>query len=285
MLKVALTHDVDRIHKSFQYFTHSLKNLYRGNLNLFFYHLKSIFEENTYWCFPEIIKIEEEFNAKSTYFFLDESIKFDLFNIKNWKLSIGNYKIDDVKVIEIIKWLDNNGWEIGLHGSYNSYKDLSLLKNEKQNLESILGHEITGIRQHYLNLNSNTWELQSKAGFKYDSSFGFGRSIGYKDSKYNFFFPLEFDQKFMVIPQVIMDKPFMKIKNRWDEFNSILDLTERKNLLLVINWHNNHFVDKEFTEFRKAYMEILKRCRQRNAKFYTLKEYYKENLVTNSKFV
>ena len=80
MLKIALTHDVDRVVKTYQYITHPLKKLLNGNLNEFSYQLKSILIKNPYWCFPEIIKIENEYNVKSTFFFLHESIPFDLFN-------------------------------------------------------------------------------------------------------------------------------------------------------------------------------------------------------------
>ena len=42
-----------------------------------------------------ILKIENEYNVKSTFFFLNESIKFDLLNLSNWSKSLGRYKFTD----------------------------------------------------------------------------------------------------------------------------------------------------------------------------------------------
>ena len=57
-----------------------------------------------------IIKIENDYNVKSSIFFLDESIKLDLFNIENWKLSMGRYNLFDSEIIKMIQYLDNNGF-------------------------------------------------------------------------------------------------------------------------------------------------------------------------------
>ena len=66
MLRVAITHDVDRVYKTYQYLTYSLKNVKKINFKELVYHLSSIFRNNPYWCFPEIIRIENEYNIKST---------------------------------------------------------------------------------------------------------------------------------------------------------------------------------------------------------------------------
>ena len=58
MLRVALTHDVDRVNKSYQYITYTLRNLLNFKFNDLKYHILSIFKEEPYWNFPEIIRIE-----------------------------------------------------------------------------------------------------------------------------------------------------------------------------------------------------------------------------------
>ena len=69
MLKIALTHDVDRIRKTYQFLTYTLKNIAKLNLSGFYYHASSIFKTNPYWCFPKIIEIENDYKIKSTFFF------------------------------------------------------------------------------------------------------------------------------------------------------------------------------------------------------------------------
>jgi len=272
MIKIALTHDVDRVTKHYQYFTHSLKSLSKLQFNRFFYHFYSVFIREPYWNFSEIIEIENIYNVKSTFFFLHETIGFDFFDKNNWKLSLGRYRLTKPQITEIIEWLDKNGWEIGLHGSFISFKNKNLLLKEKELLEKIVGHEVIGIRQHYLNLDENTWKIQKEIGFKYDSSFGYTKDIGYKDNQYNHFFPL--NDEFVVFPLVIMDNCFMKKQKKWDEFFKIIDIAEKKDSLLVINWHQRVFNNNEFPEYKEAYIRIIEECKMVNAKFVTLKDYY-----------
>lgn len=280
MLKVAITHDVDRIKKSYQYFTHFAKSVKNKNYRYALYHLQTIFCKEPYWTFPQIIKIESELNIKSTFFFLNESIKYNLFKKDTWKLALGRYNIYNKKLGTAIRWLDDNGWEIAVHGSFNSYKDYELLKKEKSILENIVGHEIIGVRQHYLNLFDKTWEFQDKAGFKYDSSYGYNENIGFKKGKYNVFFPL--NNQFMVIPMVIMDNPFVhNCNNNWKVFLNLLNVSEQNDVLLVLNWHSNNFNEKEFAGYVSSFKAIINECLKRNAKFYRLCDYYNERLMIN----
>lgn len=278
MLKVALTHDVDRTSKHYQYVSHLLRSIASLNIGKTLYHLKSMFVENPYWNFPVILAIEKSFNVRSTFFFLNESIRFNPLEISNWKLSLGRYDIHSNEIVRVIKTLDEHGWEIGMHGSYHSYRDKTLLEREKKTLEHIVGHEIIGIRQHYLNLNEKTWEYQRELGFKYDASFGNTREIGFKDNRFNVFFP--FDDNFMVAPLVVMDINFMKTSNKWKEFNRIVDIAEGKNGLLVINWHQRVFNENEFVHYSKCYIRIIKECLLLGAKFYTLSDYYGELIAS-----
>lgn len=272
MLRVALTHDVDRTHKTYQYLTHLVKAALNKDLNNAHYHISSLFRKSTYWNFDEIVKIENEYNVKSTFFFLNESIKFNPFSISKWKLSVGRYNIESPKIVQSIKWLDENGWEIGVHGSYNSYKNKELLLREKKTLENIVGHEIGGVRQHYLNLDDKTWVIQKKCGFKYDSSFGYTDSIGFKDNKITPFRPCQ--DNFIVFPLTIMDSCFINTANRWEKLGEIIETVQETNALLVINWHLRVFNGKEFPGYMESYIKIIEKCRERHARFYTLEGFW-----------
>jgi peptidoglycan/xylan/chitin deacetylase (PgdA/CDA1 family) len=275
-LTVCLTHDVDRVKKTYQYFSKPFQSLLKMNFNLFFKQLLSIFKKNPYWCFDKIITIEKKYNIKSTFYFLDESISFNLFNYDTWKLSLGRYKLDDKNIIKIIKKLDTEGFEIGLHGSYNSFKDINLLKNEKKKLENILNKKIIGIRQHYLNLDKDTWKLQAQAGFKYDSSFGHLRKIGFKENKFHPFRP--FKDYFTVFPLVIMDANLFQndqsITSILKECNKIIDIAIEKNAILVINWHQRVFNEQEFPKFKEIYEKLILKLKSKNANFQKLEKVY-----------
>lgn len=279
MIKIALTHDIDRIKRTYQSFTKPAKAILKGKLDEFTSAISASFEKGNYWNFDDIINIESRFNVKSTFFFLNETIKFNILKPKSFILAKGRYNIRDSNIVEMIKWLDANGWEIGVHGSFNSHADFNLLKQEKEVLEDILGHKVIGIRQHHLNLSSNTWINQNKIGLKYDSSYGFNRAIGFKENKYLPFHPLK--NKFMVFPQVIMDSCFMSDPNRWSELDKLFDICEEKNAILVINFHNDKFNTKDYKGYREAYIKIIEKGLKRKAQFKTLEEYYFENNIEN----
>ena len=271
-LKVALTHDVDRTSKSYQCITHGLRALKKGDAATALYHLKSWRQRHeVYWNFDDILEIENHYGVKSTFFFLIESLHFQLLQPKTWKLALGRYDVHEPRIRETIKYLDQNGWEVGLHGSYASYNNLSLLKQEKQILEGILGHTVTGIRQHYLNLNDQTWKLQQKAGFHYDASWGYTRAIGYKDDKVKPFHP--FNDSFKVFPLPVMDSCYMNTPNRLDVLHRIIETTMEKDGVLVVNWHSNNYHEKEFPWWKEAYIEIIETCRDYRAEFKPLREY------------
>lgn len=280
MFKAALSHDVDRIKKSYQYVTSSLKKVLKLNLPGLGYEIKSFFGPEPYWNFDKIISIEEKHNVKSTFFILDESIPLEIFNKKNWQLSLGRYSIENQKVIEAIQYLDKNGWEIGLHGSYNSYNKQELLHKEKLRIENIIGHELIGTRQHYLNLDDSTWEIQKNIGLKYDASFGFNDAIGYKDNRFKAFHPL--NNEFTVFPLANMDICFMATNDNWNAFKDLVKLTKDKNGILVLNWHQRVFNENEFPKYSYFYEKMIVYMQEQGADIQTLGTFYQQQFKNSN---
>ncbi len=267
---VCLTHDVDRIRKTYQYITQVKKANYLQVRQLFKFR-------NPYWGFPAIMRIEDKFGVRSTFFFMQESKKISLLRPKQWVLSAGKYKFDDKKVCKIIQLLHRNGWEIGLHGSYDSYKNENSLREEKKELEDVLGAEVIGIRQHYLNLEiPKTWRIQQRVGFLYDASFGFRDRVGFRDERYLPFHP--FDDSFLEIPLIIMDSAlFLNYDSEdviWKECLSLIEKVEKQKGLLTVLWHQRVFNEREFPGWSVVYEKIIKECKRRNAYFGTCKDIF-----------
>jgi len=277
---ICLSHDVDRIKKTFQYGTHGIKSLLKGDTSGAIYQAKSIFLKEPYWQFDTIIEIENKYNVKSSFYILNESFPFNPFKIKTWPLSVGYYDIHNKQLVKILKYLDNGGWEIGVHGSYLSYDNITLLKKEKRELEAIIGHNVLGIRQHFLNRSEETWSLQKEAGFLYDSSFGNEEKAGFRDGRYQPFIPSGMTN-FMVVPLTIMDCRIMDLQNPWKEALSIIEEAEQNHACLVINWHQRVFNEKEFPGYSELYVQIIKECQRRNANFYTIGEYVKDKMSSH----
>lgn len=267
MFSVALSHDIDRTRKSFQYISHSLKSLARFQFGRLLYHVRSLFLEEPYWNFKTVIDIENRYGVKSTFFFLNESIPWHPLQISNWKLSLGNYDIRDERIQEMIRYLDSNGWEIGVHGSYRSFRDVNLLTEEKRVLERVVGHSVAGIRQHYLNLDDKTWRLQSKAGFLYDASYGYTRDIGFKGGKRGVFSPPG-APGFFVVPLPLMD--ICAVLQPWKKIVSVIDEVESSDGVLVLNWHQERMNENEFPGFTHLYIRIIEECLHRGGTFRTI---------------
>ena len=265
---VCLTHDVDRIKKTYQYITKS-KN---GNIR----QIRQLFTSgNPYWGFPIIMDLEDKFHVRSTFFFLQESKKINLLRPKEWALSGGKYRFDNKKVYEIIQILNRNGWEIGLHGSYESCKREDLLREEKKELQQVLGTEVIGIRQHYLQLEvPQTWKIQHEVGFLYDASFGFRDRIGFRDERYLPFYPL--DNSLLEIPLALMDGALFSNHGSeaavWGECLNLIKTAEKQGGLLTVLWHQRVFNENEFPGWGNVYTKILKECRERGAYFGTCKD-------------
>lgn len=280
MIKVALTHDVDRVEKTYQYLTRAWRSGMKLRYGDLLREIKGMPRwKSVYWNFEDIMATEASFGVRSTFFFLNESIRFQLTKPSNWKLSLGRYKVYDEKVSQIINKLDSNDWEIGMHGSYSSYNRPDLLAREKSYLEGIVGHEVWGIRQHYLNWNDDTWGIQSKAGFKYDTTLGHTDRIGYFQDisspfTHNGWGLVEF-------PMAVMDICFMKTDNRVNMLREIIKQTELSQGILVLNWHTDNWNEQEFPGYKSAYVEIIKLLVGLGATFKTLGEYYQEYQIVD----
>ncbi len=273
-LTVCLTHDVDRIRKTYQYLTKDIRTFRWGNLRTLLNGAKP------YWSFERIMEIEGTNGVRSTFFFLHETIPFKPLKPSNWKLCLGRYSFLEPEVKGIIRELDRGGWEIGLHGSYNSYRDLDLLKTEKALLEDVLGREISGIRQHYLNLAiPETWQLQSKAGFRYDASFGLKNDIGYRQEQYR---PFRDDASgITVIPLALMEcylfaRARDDLEQAWKLAEALMDEAEQKQAVFAILWHQRMFNEAEFPGYAEIYCRIIEEAKKRQARFVTCRELYEE---------
>lgn len=272
MIYVCLTHDVDRVRKTYQYFTHTAKYLLHGQVKRAIKSLAKLFaKESPYWGFDEVIRIENQYGVKSTFFFLDESTKIRPWSPKSFKLAAGRYKVTEKKVANIMRYLDQNGWEVGVHGSYYSYNNINLLKKEKQLIESVIGHSVSGIRQHYLNWNEQTWHYQSQAGFQYDSTWGFTRDIGFKEGHIKPFKPLQ-DKTLVEIPMTIMDSCFEADIERWDKLELFIKEIDKQDACLVINFHTNNFDEIDFPNYKSNYIRLIETLQQRAARFITMRE-------------
>ena len=259
---VCLTHDIDRVYQSITVKGISaMKNFTRGRFNDSLNAIRDIRSKKIpYVNFEEIMKLEERYNACSSFYFL----ALDPFD-RDY-----SYRIEDLE--HELGTIQDRGWEVGLHVGHQGSHDLNKLMTEKKNLEKVTSGSIIGCRNHYLKFTvPSTWELLSKAGFEYDSSFGYADCAGFRNGMCYPFKPYNLRNEKIVeiieIPQVIMDGTlfdnYMRLdtNSAWEITRKLINNVEQCHGVITVIWHNHSFSDEK----RKFYEKILKYCAEKNA--------------------
>ena len=137
--------------------------------------------------------IEKEFGVTASYFFTipprTHLSKYDcLYNVNDKCRFLGKSR----KVKEVMSFLHQEGFDIGLHGSYFSAVEEGLLEEQKAELERTIHAKAYTTRQHWLHMHLPlTLNLQEKAGFQADTTLGFNRNIGFRAGTGLPFFPYD----------------------------------------------------------------------------------------------
>ena len=85
------------------------------------------------------------------------------------------------RVADVMRTLADEGFDIGLHGSYAAALRPGALAAERETLARATGREPTTTRQHLLHWHvRKTPRLQLQAGLEVDSSLGFNRDVGFR---------------------------------------------------------------------------------------------------------
>jgi glutaredoxin-related protein len=271
---VCLTHDVDEIKKTYQWISRPFRFLVKRDIHGFIGQARSFFQKikgkEPYYTYDDIISIEHEFGAKSTYFILKESGNASLFSKKTWYLYGRNRSLQTPEIHALIQRLSANGDEVAIHGSYFSYKDPVLLKDETRELEKIIPEKVIGTRQHNLNLDiPATWNHQVSAGLMYDTTLGFKDTIGFRWGTAFPFFPNTGEKSIplLEIPLIIMDICLESRKNKAFDCLRIADEVERYQGVLTLLWHPPIFNTLEYRDERDIYINILQYCSGKDAWF------------------
>jgi len=182
----------------------------------------------------------------------------------------------------MIREIDRRGWEVGLHPSWYTFDNIDEMKRQKATLESVLGHDIVSVRQHYLHYDIRvTPRVQAEAGFLYDSTLGFNDNIGFRfGTSYPwklYDLKSEVDLRITEIPLIIQDGGLLNTDKgmRLDEetaFNYVVQVAgavERVGGVLTLLWHPNAIVKDSWWNL---YLKTLDHLKSKNAWFGSVRE-------------
>jgi peptidoglycan/xylan/chitin deacetylase (PgdA/CDA1 family) len=259
---VCLTHDIDALRYPRMSIVpdmgrYLLHGQWKDALLRPFYNAKKNW--NPWWKFKEIMDLEEEYGAKSTFFVmgLEEGDQDFNYHAEDLSQELGN--------------IADRGWEVGLHGGHEAYNNLKALTREKTTLEKALGKEVVSYRNHFLRFRvPDTWEILREAGFKYDATLGYADCAGFRNGMCHPFKPYDLRTgrkiDILEIPLAIMDCTldlYMRLDARkeWEIIRHLIDATERCNGVITILWHNTYMEGERL----KLYERILQYCKEKRA--------------------
>lgn len=278
---ICLSHDIDTVSKGWMealYYEirHFSKKSQLGHLFADF--IKNLFAKGNdlYWNFDQIMDLEHQYGAFSTFFFLT----------KTGDKRDASYNYFSRKMRTVLNKMNKNGYETGLHGSYDSLSREKLLAQEKKDLETASQNKIIGVRQHFLRFNvKNGWRLQEEAGLEYDTSLGFPDAPGFRAGLARPFLPFNLAEmrpyKIVEIPIIIMDGSFDKylqlpLDQVWEYIKVVLEQVKRHNGAASIIWHNTYFTGYKFKGYKEIYEHILQWVQNNNGELVTCKSEFEK---------
>jgi hypothetical protein len=155
-------------------------------------------------------------------------------------------------------------YEVGIHPSWQSGDEPTLLKQEIEKLEKIIGKKITKSRQHYIRMDlPDTYTRLIDAGIAEDYSMGYGSINGFRASyclPYLWYdLRKEETTNLTIYPFCYMDansyyEQHFNCEEALKEMTHYYNITRQVNGWFITIWHN-HFLgtDKMFRGWREVY--------------------------------
>ena len=149
-----------------------------------------------------------------------------------------------------IEDLQEFGFEIGFHPSYDTFQDLSRLADEKACMDTVLGIGKTryGGRQHFLRFQvPDTWRMWEALGLSYDSTMTYAGYEGFRCGTCHPFRPFDIEQNrefdLWELPLIVMDQTLRLYRGLTPEQGEkrIIELAQRCKHVegtFTLLWHN-----------------------------------------------
>jgi peptidoglycan/xylan/chitin deacetylase (PgdA/CDA1 family) len=132
-------------------------------------------------AFERCVAVEQEFGVTASYFFTVVPRRASRYDCTYDFADACVFRGKRCRIADVIRQVAEDGFDVGLHGSYHSALVPGLLAEQKAALEQAAGSEVTTTRQHFLHWEIRTTpRLQSDAGLRADTTLGFNRGVGFR---------------------------------------------------------------------------------------------------------
>ena len=280
---VCITHDVDAISSNQNHKTAIrwalrkknnisksvfLKTYLKAKYNSFKPLQKDVFWNNEKW-----LNFEKENNVRSTIFFMVRPKGKNLTKYDHDYLLSDSFIYENkfITVADYCKRLSNEGFEIGIHGTFNTYNNAKLLTVQKETLEHAIGKKVVSTRQHYLHYDINeTPTTHKESNLKIDTTLGYNKDVGFRAGTC-FPYPIINTKGKLTgtleVPQILMDGAILgesslnlDVEEGVKKAIGLIDKVEALGGCFTLNFHPEHFhIEKYFSLFKKIVLELKKR--------------------------
>jgi hypothetical protein len=269
---VVLSHDVDDVTVAPRHLVFAVRNAVRHREVSSTLHLARGFlnpKKSPYRTFQKIMELERKYDAMSSFYFL--ASPDDVFGKK--------YTLQDVE--GDMKRVLDAGCEVGFHTGFSSYDDLAEIKVQKKDMEAVLGSPVIGARNHVMRFKTpQTWEVLAKAGFRYDSTYGYPDRIGFRNGISSAFIPFDLRSQqeipILEVPVMVQDWTMMywmelTPQESLRQVTTLMDTVAQYHGVLTVLWHSwTYSYPASFGGFftpdwTGLYEKILQQAKLRNA--------------------
>lgn len=164
----------------------------------------------------------------------------------------------------------NDFCEVGIHPSYRSNENVSIMEEELHRLENVLNIDITKSRQHFLKLKfPETYRNLIDLEITDDYTMGFAAEPGFRAGICTpfRFYDLEYETEtpLIVHPFAFMDGTYiyykqMKPEDAWNDIMKYIEIYRKYGGEFIPIWHNRIFSEKEpeWKGWNKVFEEMVK---------------------------
>ena len=156
------------------------------------------------------------------------------------------------------------GFEIGMHYNYDTHLDKKSFLQQKDQIENIIGCDISSGRAHYLQMDFNkSYKFWKEMGIEYDESFGYSDKVGYRAGIAGPFLPYDIHSEnslnIISIPLIAMDSCIVNNfgKSSLIEIEKHIAHLNEVGGTFTLLFHPGRHENEEYKETKGMYQLIL----------------------------
>jgi hypothetical protein len=163
--------------------------------------------------------------------------------------------------------LIDQGCEVGLHG-IDAWRDMQRAQIEANQIRDLTGQSTIGVRMHWLYFDEDSPKTLARAGFPYDSTFGYNDALGFRAGTTQPFSPPAAEH-LLELPLNIQDTAMfypsrmnLSESRALDSCKQLLKIAKAFGGVVTVNWHTRSLSpERLWGDFYKTLLDEMRRYR------------------------